>query len=629
MWGIPFNKMPVSSCIATLLPRCFGDEVTYLHVNRFKEIYKTYLKKMHLFLERYYAISLAFCTEIYGGKQHHLFPPEWEGDMAFLHSTPALFLGAIELKDLTLVQLEKLKQAGTGISASLLEFLQLARDLSLSRAHFNPLSANQCESIIRYIRHISLSNALLFNCAQKKALEVFFLSTIVDVLICREELIKKVQTEQETALSSTKMRDARTYILSKISFYQDIKTALIKWREGCSVQFPSTELTELDFGAGRGYYSVYKAIELDRRMIAIEGSLKHAEGLCRYIAGVKPNEAVQTTRSTTVSVSLSMLRVALLYVDDSTSGARIEAVSVPIQELSGRVHRVKSNAHIRGSVIQGAQLPNLSLTTSPVIIPPIPCLSPADTGQQYSAIGLHACGPLSVIALRMLMQKDVTSAFTIPCCYGHLTKDTFPISDQGSALINGFFSATKVKEMFREYHADTIPREFLTYAASDSVFTWPEVIETIQSYWARATVELARRQQSPISVKRTLDKDLKELLCGDNASLAKAIVLDLQRSTRLEHASCSTAAEDSSADAEHQKTAQNAIEYATSYRWAMQAHYLARKVSGHVFETFILMDRLAGLIELVERFSLQLCAGILPALTELSPRGFLVYGFKW
>lgn len=49
MWGIPFNKMPVSSCIATLLPRCFGDEVTYLHVNRFKEIYKTYLKKMHLF----------------------------------------------------------------------------------------------------------------------------------------------------------------------------------------------------------------------------------------------------------------------------------------------------------------------------------------------------------------------------------------------------------------------------------------------------------------------------------------------------------------------------------------------------------------------------------------------------
>lgn len=43
-------------------------------------------------LERYYAISLAFCTEIYGGKQHHLFPPEWEGDMAFYIALQPYFL---------------------------------------------------------------------------------------------------------------------------------------------------------------------------------------------------------------------------------------------------------------------------------------------------------------------------------------------------------------------------------------------------------------------------------------------------------------------------------------------------------------------------------------------------------
>ncbi|ESU45531.1 Putative methyltransferase domain containing protein, partial [Giardia duodenalis] len=614
-----FNKMSLSSCIATLLPRGLGKEVVYLPVSEFKEIYRAYLQKVRLFMERYYAISLAFCTEIYAGKQYQSFPAEWEDDMALLYGTPTLFLGVIELQDLTLLQLEEMKHAGIGISKSLLEFLQLARDLSLSRVHFNPLSTDQCNSIIKYIKIISQHNALLFNCAQKKALEVFFLSIIIAVLTCRKDLIQRV-LEHELSSDSNGIHEAQVYILNKVAFYQGIRDRLTSLGMNHFVQHPSIEL---DFGAGHGYYSVYNTIEMDKTLIAIEGSLKHAEGLCRYIAGVKPNVTSQSGKNASSSVALNRLRVALLYVDDGTSGARIGAASIPIQDLSDRIRESNSSAHVCGSVIQGARFLSISSSTKPSGPPQSECTG---QDQQYSAIGLHACGPLSVIALKMLMQRDVTSAFTIPCCYGHLTKDTFPLSDQGTALVNSFFSATGIKTMFRSYHEGILPREFLTYAASDCVFTWSEVVDTIQSYCARATVELARRQQFPTPAKRALDKDLKGRLCGDDTSLLEVILTDLQRETDLTCSSSPT--EGDSIGVDQRRIAQSAIDYAKSHRWVMQAHYLARKVSGHIFETFILMDRLAGLIEQAERSSMRLCAGILPALTEISPRGFLVYGFK-
>lgn len=626
--------MSFFSHIATLLPRSFEDGVVYLNVNEFKEIYKAYLQKLHLFMKRYCVISLAFCTEIYAGEQYQSFPTEWEKDMTLLCSTPSLFLGIIELQDLTLFQLKEMEQINSGISASLLEFLQLARDLSLSRAHFNPLTADQCNFIVKYIKNISKYNALLFNCAQKKALEVFFLSIVVDIFTNQEGLIRKVQAEQNGSINNDEIQSAQKYILDKIAFYQEIKDKLTALCAGCFMPRANSELIELDFGAGRGYYSVYKAIEAGRSLIAIEGSLKHVEGLCRYITGVKASKRAQSSKLTDTFEPLRSLRVALLYVDDSTSGKNIETVSIPIRDLSDRIHGVKTNTHVRGSVIQGAQLPCLSSSTDhehALIASCSECTNKDDKkDHQYSAVGLHACGPLSVVALKMLMQKDVNYVFTVPCCYGHLTKDTFPLSAQGYVLINDFFSAAKIKAMFRGYHADTVPREFLTYAASDCVFTWSEVSETIQSYWARATIELARRQQSPTPIKRPLDKELKALLCEDNASLFRAIVTDLRREAQLKELDCPSSSSSKSypINIDQQKIAHNAIEQAASYKWVMQAHYLVRKVSGHVFETFILMDRLAGLIELAERSSIQLCAGILPVLTELSPRGFLVYGFK-
>lgn len=627
--------MSSPSYIVTLLPRSFNSGVVYLRANEFKEIYTAYLHKARLFLERYYAISLAFCTEIYAGEQYTLFPKEWEEDMTLLYNTPSLFLGAIELQDSTLLQLQEMSQIDSSISDSLLEFLQLARDLSLPRTHFNPLTPDQSNSILKYMKAISLSNAILFNCAQKKALEVFFLSIIVDVLTGQDDLINKVKAGHKVLSTNNETCSTQKYLLNKIGFYQEIREKLISQSVDYSQQNSNNRLIEIDFGAGRGYYSAYKVIEAERTLIAIEGSLKHAEGLCEYITRIKPNEASHLNKITDIDISMSSLRVALLYVDGSTSGANIESISIPIRDLANRVHNVKSKSHIRGSVIQGSRLPSLSSSTDYSQAPTSSydrCVSSDENKKHvYSTVGLHACGPLSVIALKMLIQKDVNSAFTVPCCYGHLTKDTFPLSDQGCNLINNFFSASEVKARFRAYHADTVPREFLTYAASDCVFAWPEVIETIQSYWARATIELARRQQFPASVKRSLDKDLKSFLCGDNDSLVTAIVTDLQRMEEPEKLNCPPplpSIKTNPIDVEKQSIARKAIEKATLYRWAMIAHYLTRKVSGHVFETFILMDRLAWIIELTEQSSIQLSAGILPALTELSPRGFLIWGFK-
>jgi hypothetical protein len=62
--------------------------------------------------------------------------------------------------------------------------------------------------------------------------------------------------------------------------------------------------------------------------------------------------------------------------------------------------------------------------------------------------------------------------------------------------------------------------------------------------------------------------------------------------------------------------------------WMMMAHTLVRERFGHVFETFLLIERLAYFVKLVKQRSERFIVGMFDVFTHLSPRGFSLFTLR-
>ena len=85
-------------------------------------------------------------------------------------------------------------------------------------------------------------------------------------------------------------------------------------------------------------------------------------------------------------------------------------------------------------------------------------------GQTYVSVGLHACGDLSLLCLQMFVsQSEVRYAFTVPCCYPHLSQQAFPLVGRSARVLRCLSSEYYVQ---KQYNGVAVPKQLLNYACT-------------------------------------------------------------------------------------------------------------------------------------------------------------------
>ena len=79
-------------------------------------------------------------------------------------------------------------------------------------------------------------------------------------------------------------------------------------------------------------------------------------------------------------------------------------------------------------------------------------------------MGLHSCGDLSLLCLQMFVsQSEVRYAFTVPCCYPHLSQQAFPLVGRSARVLRCLSSEYYVQ---KQYNGVAVPKQLLNYACT-------------------------------------------------------------------------------------------------------------------------------------------------------------------
>lgn len=559
------------SYVYTVLPRYLPPGNHPLTQSEYLQIYNGYCERLQVFLEKYGRMSLGFCTGIYAHGHGDLFPQEWEEDIEGLLRQPHTFQKVLELQEDVLKCLD-------GFPA-ISSFVEEAYMLSFSRVA--SLSGEELDTIASALRRTDLPwvQLLLTESKLNKALEVLITALVSDVVL-------EDSTLSRSLLTSLEANDIDPYVeyyfRRKIEAFEHVRSALhMTRRESHDGLINNNNYPiELDLGAGKGYFSLFRQFGLERPVIAVEASVTQLLGLIDRSKtlikrGILPEDA------------LTQLLAAPLCLDASVSGSRIERAAMPALEVETRGER-----HITGSNIQGPCFPRTAHFA-------LECATAKTTSNSYCVVGLHACGGLSRLALQLLQQLDIVAAITFPCCYGHIhTSEHFPCTDGGRRICT-LFNRPEFRELAPPHYPGGPPRLLLSYAGSGFQCPPAQTHKDLESFMNRATVEYMRVNLLEDSTKRMLPRQGDRSLSEWMRSVASG-VKDLEEQDIM---AC--------------------IRHCQSRRWQMGAHYLVRKLLGQVFETFILLDRLAWLNSLTNsEEGVVIHSSCFAAMTELSARGF-------
>lgn len=404
-----------------------------------------------------------------------------------------------------------------------------------------------------------------------KSQEVIVLSYAIDLLL------QHCYKLDDTIFHGTAHHKALEDILTHTSPIPDDQKVPIK-RE--NIDF-------IDVGAGKGYFSVFMTSEMRMRTMTIEASISHASHLKNRIGALESQKRVDPK-------TFDLMDMCIGYMTTSTNVEAIHQHSTKYEEWAATVDRLNkrkpgqkdelsyAEQSAKPKVIQG------ELAVEIVAVPEFD-LSPLE----YITIGLHACGDLSIVTHEIALNSlQPRGAISVPCCYQHLSKSRTPLLPENRKITDALYGEN-----------DTKRHNLLNYALYDYGVGFEQHVESMNMFLERGIIECFIPPRNTIKkIKKKKDEDFVDYVIRIAEKLSPTIPTKEEVIAKNEHC--------------------------RSEIWKMMAHTVIREQFGHVFESFLLIERLTYFVKIIQKKDIPYFIGMFDVFSHLSPRAFSIFTMK-
>lgn len=342
----------------------------------------------------------------------------------------------------------------------------------------------------------------------------------------------------------------------------------------------------IDVGAGKGYFSVFMTSEMRIRTLTIEASIAHASHLKNRIGALASQKRVDPS-------TFDLMDMCIGYMTTHTNVEAIHQSATKYEEWSSRVDRLNKRSpgekdelsyaeqSEKPKVIQG------ELAVEVVAVPEYD-LSPTE----YITVGLHACGDLSIVTHEIaLNSKQPRGAISVPCCYQHLSQSRTPLLPENQKIIDALYGDNETKR-----------HNLLNYALYDYGVGFQQHVTSMNMFLERGIIECFIPPRNSIKkIKKKHDEDFVEY--------ALRIANKFEQYPTKEEV------------IEKNKKCRSEI-------WKMMAHTIIREQFGHVFESFLLIERLTYFVKIIQPKDDPYFIGMFDVFSHLSPRAFSIFTLK-
>ena len=525
-----------------------------------------YFSDVLKYVTKWEQFFIPFAVDIYSRNTGDRFDPSWKDDLRRIFTDR-------EFHDKVFVD----EDYSVLANPSMREFFEESKKLMLVRdkAH--------SRNVIDVKSWPSLQGMSGFD----KSQEVIYLTHAVDVLLShcfeRDDTIlhhNESHPELEKLLAATKPREKKPTLKRE-------------------------DIVFIDVGAGKGYFSIFMSAEMRVKTLTIEASLSHASHLRNRIGCLVSQKRLKTQ-------DLDLMQMCIGYMTTQTNVEAIQKNAVTYQEWESIVDQMDEKKGVKRKgkrTIGPAPRPAVELDVDelkyaeqgkkPAVIQgelAVEILSVPEydlSPNEYITIGLHACGDLSIVTHEIALNSNqARGAVSVPCCYQHLSEGRVPLVPENQEICDILFRGdaeqrhNKLNYALYEYN---VPFEDRTRRIL-SQFMMRSIIDCFVP--PRITIKkLPRRPDEELA-----DYVLRVAEHFDRHPTREEVLAKI--------AECEEA------------------------NWKVMAHIVVRELFGHVFETFLLMDRLTYFAKLVREKPNPYLVGMYDVFTHLSPRGFSLFTIR-
>lgn len=548
------------SFVLTPLP---GGRVFKGSVSSFLEHIPSEFSKFHSYFQRYQNLFTPFALDIFSENAGDAFDERWESDLRAIFSDreihDRIFIG----HEYGLIKDEFLRS-----------FFQDSAELYLKRE-------DKEKETIDVMKYRSLQGMTGFD----KSQEVIYLSYAIDVLLnsCYEMDSKIFNGEA--------YHEGLEKILKNIesdNFFPTKKLCLK--RENISF---------VDVGAGKGYFSVFMTSQMRMKTLTIEASLSHASHLRNRIGCLVSQKKLDPK-------SLDLMDMCVGYMTTQTNVEAIYLNSMKYEKWDQTIklmeQQKKKNKKIDFSSLpeiedveklrysEQSRKPRVIQGELAVEIIAVPNYNLKPT--EYITVGLHACGDLSIVTHEIALNSSQSrGAISVPCCFQHLSHSRLPLIPENQKICDLLFGNDETKR-----------HNFLNYALYEYDATFEKHNNSLEQFLSRAIIACFIPPRVTIKkIKQMKDEKFEEYVLR--------LTKHFNQPSNLEDI-------------------KEKINKCQKENWKMMAHTLFREQFGHVFESFLLLERLTYFAKIVNQKQDQYFVGMFDLFSHLSPRGFSLFTLK-
>ena len=542
-----------------------GGGVYHGDLDGYLELVPAYFREMLEYARKWNNLFIPFAVDIWSRNTGERFDPSWKTDLEKIFNDKTFHDKIFCEEDYSVISCPSMR-----------DFFEESKKLMLVRDRHQP-----CD-VIDVTEWPSLQGMAGFD----KSQEVIYLTNAIDVL-----------------LSHCFERDD-TILHHKESHPQLVKLLQESPPPSQKPPLSRENIVFIDVGAGKGYFSVFMSAEMRVKTLTIEASLSHASHLRNRIGCLVSQKRLNTEK-------LDLMQLCIGYMTTETNVEAIQTNSVTYDEWESIVDQMDARKGVKRKgkrMIGPAPPPAVEMDVDElkyaeqgkkprviqgelaveVLSVPEYDLSP----NEYITIGLHACGDLSIVTHEIALNSNqARGAISVPCCYQHLTHGRVPLVPENREICDVLFNGddeqrhNKLNYALYEYHVDfethrKILSQFVTRAIIDCFIPPRVTIKKIQRRTDESLVDYIIRVAEFFDRHPTRDE-------------VEAKVAECEETV-----------------------------------WKMMAHAVIREQFGHVFETFLLMDRLTYLAQLVREKPNHYFIGMYDVFTHLSPRGFSLFTIR-
>lgn len=521
--------------------------------------------RFYSYFQQYHDLFTPFALDIYSEDTGRLFDESWESDLRRIFSDKVIHDKVFFEHDFGLIENDFLRN-----------FFKDSTDLYLERE-------KEKRESIDVMKYQSLQGMSGFD----KSQEVIYLSYAIDVLLssCYE--------------MDDKIFHGEAYHKNLEKILKNIESDNFIPKKKLSLK--RENISFIDVGAGKGYFSVFLTSQMRMKTLTIEASLSHASHLRNRIGCLISQKKLNpksldlmdmcigymTTQTNVEAIYLNSMKyekwdktIKLMEQQKSKNkNNKIDLKSLPEIEDVEKLRYSEQSRKPR--VIQG------ELAVEIIAVPDYN-LKPTE----YITVGLHACGDLSIVTHEIaLNSSQARGAISVPCCFQHLSKSRLPLLSENKKICDLLFGDNETKR-----------HNLLNYALYEYDASFEKHNQSLEQFLSRAIIECFIPPRVTIKkIKQMKDEKLEDYILRLTQHFNKpSDIEDIRKK----------------------------IKQCQEEDWKMMAHTLFREQFGHLFESFLLLERLTYFAKIVNQKEDQYFVGMFDLFSHLSPRGFSLFTLK-